>query len=149
MTFQLAHVNVAVAMYPQGDPRIAGFYDNIERINLLAEQSPGFIWRCTDEAVDEEARRIFVEPSLVMNLTLWESAQALSDYVYRSAHAEILRKRAEWFKPRGGPAFALWWVQAGNKPTISEARHRLNRLQQVGPTEDAFTFNSVFPPPEG
>lgn len=147
MSYHLAHINVAVAMYPQGDPRIAGFYDNIQRINALADESPGFIWRCTDEVVEEEARQIFAEPLLVMNLTLWESVEALSDYVYRSAHADVLRKRAEWFKPRGGPAYALWWLKEGVKPTITEGRHRLNRLQQVGSTEDAFSFKSAFLPP--
>jgi len=149
VNYHLAQVNVAVPLYPRGDERIAGFFDNIERINAIADRSPGFIWRSVDEETEAEAERVFAEPGVVFNLSLWESPEALSDFVYRSAHLAFLRKRAEWFRPRGGPAFALWWQPAGTKPTVVEARHRLDRLQQVGPTADAFTFSQIFPVPGG
>ena len=149
MNYHLAQVNVALPLFPRGDARIAGFFDNIEAINAIADASPGFIWRSMDEETEAEAERVFAEPGLVFNLSLWESPQALRDFVYHSDHLQFLRKRAQWFRPRGGPAFALWWIAAGKQPTVTEARHRLDRLQHVGPSEDAFTFNSIFLPPGG
>ena len=69
------------------------------------------------------------------------------DYVYHTEHVDILRKRAEWFIPQDRPILALWWQPAGTIPTVVEARHRLDRLAQAGPTEDAFTFRRFFEAP--
>ena len=41
----LAEVNIGKFRYPTTDPRMAEFMDNLDRINALAERSPGFVWR--------------------------------------------------------------------------------------------------------
>jgi hypothetical protein len=80
-------------------------------------------------------------------MSVWESKQALEDFVYKSDHVKILRQRAEWFVPQKGPSMVLWWQAASSLPDIAEAKHRLERLAQAGPTEDAFTFRRYFDPP--
>lgn len=147
MTFHLAQVNVAIAKYAYDDPRFAGFVDNLDRVYELAESTPGFVWRHVTVDDDIEAKKIFAEPNLVFNMSVWESLEALRDFVYRSEHATILRQRASWFIPMDRPVFALWWLPVGTIPKIVESKHRLDRLHQAGPTEDAFTFRRVFPPP--
>jgi hypothetical protein len=144
MDFHLAQVNVAVARYSYDDPRIAGFVDNLDRVYELAESTPGFVWRHVSVNDDIEAKEAFGEPNLIFNMSLWETKQALRDFVYLSDHASILRQRADWFVPMNRPAFALWWQPAGTIPSILESRDRLDRLQQVGPTQDAFTFRNFF-----
>ena len=148
MDFQLAQVNVAIAKYARDDPRFAGFVDNLNRIYQLAESTPGFIWRHVTVDDDLEAKEVFGEPGLIFNMSIWESKGALKEFVYRSDHASILRQRADWFVPMDGPVFALWWQAAGTKPTIIETKHRLERLKQAGPTEDAFTFSNFFEAPQ-
>jgi len=145
--FDLAQVNVAIAKYSYDDPRFSGFVDNLERIYELAESTPGFVWRHVSVNDDIEAKETFGEPNLVFNMSVWESKEALREFVYKSDHASILRQRADWFVPMDRPVFALWWQAAGTIPTIVESRHRLDRLQQAGPTEDAFTFRNFLDAP--
>lgn len=147
MDFHLAQVNVAIAKFSYDDPRFAGFVDNLNRIYELAESMPGFVWRHVTVDNDIEAKKTFAEPNLVFNMSVWESLDALREFVYRGDHASILRQRASWFIPMNRPVFALWWHPAGTIPSIVESKHRLDRLQQAGPTEDAFTFRNTFPAP--
>ena len=147
MDYHLAQVNIAIARYAYDDPRFAGFVDNLDRIYDLAESTPGFVWRHLTVNDDSEAKEAFGEPNLVFNMSVWESKEALRDFVYKSEHASILRQRADWFVPMNRPVFALWWQPVGTIPTIVESRHRLERLQQARPTEDAFTFRNFFEVP--
>ena len=147
MSYHLAQVNIAIAKYTYDDPCFAGFVDNLSRIYALAESTPGFVWRHVTVNEDAEAKAIFSEPDLVFNMSVWESREALNDFVYKSDHVGILRQRADWFIPQNRPIFALWWQPAGTIPSIMEARHRLELLEQAGPTPDAFTFGTFFDPP--
>ena len=147
MDFHLAQVNVAIARYSYDDPRFAGFVDNLDRVYDLAESTPGFVWRHVTVDEDAEAKHVFGEANLIFNMSVWESKEALREFVYKSEHASILRQRGDWFVPMDRPVFALWWQPTGAIPTIVESRHRLDRLQQAGPTEDAFTFRNFYEAP--
>lgn len=147
MNYHLAQVNIAIARYSYDDPRFAGFVNNLDRVYTLAEATPGFVWRHVSINDDAEAKAVFGEPRLIFNMSLWETRQALSDFVYHSHHVDILRQRGEWFVPQNRPILALWWQKSGTIPTIMEARHRLDRLAQGGPTPDAFTFGNFFEAP--
>ena len=147
MNFHLAQVNVAVAKYAYDDPRFAGFVDNLSRVYDLAESTPGFVWRHVTVDNDIGAKEAFGEPNLIFNMSMWDSKEALQEFVYKSDHASILRQRADWFVPMERPVFALWWQPVGTLPTIVETRHRLDRLQEAGPTENAFTFGNFFEAP--
>ena len=147
MSFRIAQVNVAVAKYASDDPRFAGFVDNLDRINAVAEASPGFVWRYVSDDNDAEAKHVFANENLIFNMSLWDSVDALRRFAYESHHLGILRQRAEWFVPQGGPVMALWWHPHGQKPSISEAKDRLDGLATHGPTENAFTFRGTFDAP--
>jgi hypothetical protein len=147
MNFHLVQVNVAFRKFEMEDPRFAGFVDNLDRINAIADSTPGFVWRYVSDDDDAEAKAVFGDPTLLFNMSVWESKQALEDFVYKSDHVKILRQRADWFVPQKGPSMALWWIEAGTLPGIVESRQRLERLSQAGPTEDAFTFRRYFDPP--
>jgi len=147
MNFHLAQVNIAIAKYSRDDSRFAGFVDNLDRVYALSESTPGFVWRHVTVNDDAEAKAAFGEPDLIFNMSLWESKEALSDFVYKSDHVQILRQRAEWFVPQNKPTLALWWQKAGTIPTILESCHRIKLLAQSGPTQEAFTFGNFFEPP--
>jgi hypothetical protein len=77
---------------------------------------------------------------------VWESIEHLREYVYRSAHVEVLRNRHEWFSKFEASYLALWWVPVGHRPSVDEAKKRLAYLADDGPTSFAFTFKVTFPP---
>ena len=101
--FHLVQVNVARLLAPEGDPKVAGFFDNIDRINASAESSEGFVWRYTGDYEPD--------PMIVYNASIWESLEHLSRFVYRSDHLSIFRQRESWFAPMDKPSMALWWAE--------------------------------------
>lgn len=141
MRFALAQINIARARAPLTDPLLADFVARLEEINRLAEQSPGFVWRWTDDPPPD------TDPLLLINVTVWDSIEALADFTYRTAHAEVFRRRKAWFEAPTGAHMALWWVPAGHQPTLAEAFAALDRLRAEGPSPAAFTFARPFPPP--
>jgi hypothetical protein len=59
-----------------------------------------------------------------------------------------MRRRREWFHPMTEANAALWWVPENHLPTVTEAKQRLDHLQQFGATAHAFTFKKNFPAPD-
>ena len=147
MSHHLAQMNVGTILYDLADPRMKGFVDNLERINALAEASPGFVWRLQDEAGDATGIQVTDDPRFIVNLSLWETAEALFDFVYRSAHTGIMAQRRQWFLRPADAFQVLWWLPAGEVPTVEAGLARLQRLRDLGPTPEAFTFKQRFPAP--
>jgi hypothetical protein len=145
--FQLAQLNVARLRAPIDDPLIADFVARLPEVNALAERSPGFVWRLQDVAGDATHIRAYDDPLIIVNLTVWASIEALYDFAFRSDHRDVMRRRREWFDKLADAYVVLWWIPAGSRPTVTEARERLDRLRRDGPTPDAFTFRARFPPP--
>jgi hypothetical protein len=143
----LAQINVGRLKAPIDAPETADFKNNLDRINALAESSPGFVWRLTGEGNDATDLVAFDDPLIITNLSVWESPAALGAFVYRSGHVEIMRRRAEWFEPME-VFMALWWVPVGHEPTVAEAVARLELLRRHGPGPDAFTFREPYPAPD-
>jgi hypothetical protein len=146
--FHLAQINIGRPRAPLDDPSMAGFVDGLVELNALADRSPGFVWRLVDDdGQDATALRPFGD-DIMVNMSVWESVEALRDYVYRSPHLDSLRRRTEWFHHEGLDAYqVLWWVPAGHRPTVVEAGDRLARLVDQGPGPEAFTFRRPFPAP--
>lgn len=145
--YELAQLNVALMKEPLESPSMTDFVANLERINALAEASPGFVWRLQTDEGDATAVRPMGEDTLV-NISVWTDAESLNRYVYESAHVEILRRRREWFERMREAHVVLWWVPRGHRPSPSEAIERLELLRSQGPTKDAFTLRKVFLPPD-
>ncbi|HEY6644308.1 DUF3291 domain-containing protein [Povalibacter sp.] len=145
--FQLAQINIAAMKEPLDSPVMADFVANLDRINELAEQSPGFVWRLKGEGNDATSLRPLGD-NVIVNMSVWKGIESLNAYVYRSAHTEIMRRRREWFDRMYEMHMALWWVHRGHHPTLEEAVGRLEHLRQYGPTGFVFTFRTAFPPPD-
>jgi hypothetical protein len=144
--YHLAQLNIAWMKAPLESPEMADFVANLERINALAEGSPGYVWRLQDEEGDATTIRPFGDEVLV-NMSVWEDVQSLSDYVYKSAHTEMLKRRREWFERVEQAHQVLWWVPAGHQPGVVEAAERLEHLREHGATAKAFTFRHAFAAP--
>lgn len=142
--YHLAQVNIGRLRGPLDSPGMADFAAALHTINRLAEETPGFVWRLQDESGISSSIRAFEDERMAINLTVWESAEALREYTYYSQHADFFRRRGEWFEKLETPVLALWWMAAGEQPTIDEAKARLADLAERGPTPYAFTFKAPF-----
>lgn len=80
-------------------------------------------------------------------MSVWESIEALSNYVYRSAHKDVLRQRRQWADRFEVVQATMWWIRTGTVPLPIEALARLDCLQRVGPSAYAFTFHTTFEAP--
>ena len=146
--WHLAQANIARAVAPMDDPAMADFMAQLDPINALADDTPGFVWRLQSGSGNATDIAVTDDPLVILNMSVWESAEALFDYVYRTAHTPVMARRREWFEKPAKPHLVLWWVEAGHRPIVAEALERLNRLAEQGPTPDAFTFKQRFPAPE-
>jgi hypothetical protein len=134
----LAQLNVARLRYGEGDPRVKDFFDNIARINALAERMPGFVWRLKD---DDGAS--VPDPMMLINMSVWENIEALEKFVWQTAHQHVYRRKTEWMEKPATPYLVMWWIREGHVPSLAEGRERLARLTEEGPSEYAFGWESV------
>ncbi len=139
--WHIAQINVARFRLAREHPVNADFEAALEEVNALAEASPGFVWRMIGEGDSDD-------PALTINMTVWESIEALAAFAYRNTtHRGVMRRRAEWFVEL--PAYlALWWVEAGRMPTLAEGMSKLELIGRVGPTAEAFDFRTAFAAPD-
>ena len=148
--YHLAQVNIGKFIAPIDDPVMAGFKNQLDPINAIADATPGFVWRLQTEDGNATAIRPYAGDDLMaINMSVWESLEALQQFVYKSGHVTTLRGRRQWFEEIEGQFLALWWVRVGHVPTVSEAQERLHYLKEHGPTPHAFTFRTPFPAPDG
>ncbi len=146
--YELAQLNIGIIRGPMDSPVMAEFAAALERINALADASPGFVWRLQTDEGDATAIRPFPNESMLLNMSVWQDLEGLRQFVYRTAHAEFLRRRRAWFEHMGEAYLVLWWVPRGHRPDIAEAIARLEALRARGPSPFAFTFRAAFPPPD-
>lgn len=144
MVYHLAQINIARMVAPLDSPVMHDFVANLERINALAESAEGFIWRLKGDGNDATSLRPYEDERVIVNMSVWESVDALYQYAYYSDHTEIFRRRAEWFEKMTTPAAGLWWILAGHIPTVAEAKDKLEHLERYGVTPQAFTFKKRF-----
>ena len=145
--YELAQLNIATMNEPLESPGMADFVANLDRINALAESSPGFVWRLQTEEGDATALRPMGD-DVIVNMSVWRDVESLNDYVYKSAHVEVMRRRKEWFQRMRDVYVVLWWVPKGHRPTVAEALAKLAALRTNGPSEAAFGFRSAFSAPD-
>jgi hypothetical protein len=143
----IAQLNIARLRAHRDDPMVAAFFAAIDHINAIADVSAGFVWRLQEESGNATGIRPWDDDRLIVNMSVWQSVEALEAYVYRSAHVDVMRRRREWFDRLEQRYLALWWVPEGHVPSIDDAKARLEHLERHGPSEVAFTFGQRFPAP--
>ena len=123
----------------------------LDPINAIAEATPGFVWRLTDDGGQSSS---YVElpgnddPLLIINYSIWEDLESLKHFIHKSGHMAYLRRRREWFEAIQAPTSVMWWIPRGEVPTVSEANDRLSHLREVGPSQHAWTLAKPHPAPD-
>jgi hypothetical protein len=143
-TIHVAQLNIGRFRHETDDPRMADFMQNLERVNALAERSSGFVWRYTDATGNATDTRPFDgDPRMAVNLSVWESVEALEKFVWQTVHTRFYARKHEWFEKLDGAYFVLWHVPAGHRPSVLEAIDRLEHLKAHGPSEHAFGWEQA------
>ena len=154
MDYVIAQVNVGRLVAPLDSAQLAGFVSQLDPVNAVADTAPGFLWRLQTEDGNATALRAFEEDAegadggILINMSVWESVEALAAYVYGDAHLAVLRRRRDWFERMASAYTAVWWVPRGHVPTVHEAEDRVKHLRANGPTPYAFTLKTHFPSPD-
>ena len=146
MDFHIAQINIGRAVGDVDGPLLAEFMALLDPVNELADSSAGFVWRMQDEEGNNTSLRPYEDERIIINMSVWESIEALRAFVYSGMHVSVMRRRREWFEKFESTYLGLWWVPAGTIPTVEDAKLRLASLDEHGPTPYAFTFRQTFEP---
>ena len=57
----------------------------------------GFVWRLRDESGHAMGMTVYGDPAILPNLTVWESAEALERFVFKTVHGRFFDRRETWF----------------------------------------------------
>ena len=147
MLYHLAQINIGRLIAPIDDPRLVDFVAQLDTVNALADTAPGFVWRLQSESGNATGIAYSDDPLIIVNMSVWESVEALQDFTYGSRHIGVFRDRARWFEKMSKPTYCLWWVPAGHRPTVAEGGERLTHYQERGATPYAFWFSQRYPAP--
>ncbi len=139
----LAQVNVATTLDDIDSPKLADFVAALDRINAVAERSPGFVWRHQDETGNATNIQVTDNPRFIVNMSVWESPEHLEQFVWNTVHKRVYDKKAKWFETPGETYFVMWWIPIGHIPTVEEGLERLADLNANGPSERAFGWESL------
>lgn len=122
------------------------FVEQLDNINALADNSPGFVWRLQSESGNATDIVVDDDPMLIVNMSVWRDVEALFEFAYKTAHRQVIADRRQWFKRPDGAYQVLWWVRAGHQPSVDEGMAKLRLLQTLDSSAQAFTFKAKFPP---
>lgn len=146
----IAEFNIGILRHDWDDPRLAGFTGALDKVNAVAQRSPGFVWMMGEDDMDaaqtDGAGVLGGNPRTASTLSVWDSADALGRFVWNTVHRHYYARRGEWYddaEQNPGPRMVLWHVAPGHRPTIEEAKARLDHLAEHGPTDHAFGWEEV------
>ncbi len=147
--YQIAEINVArMRGVNINDPVMKEFVDNLSVVNSVAESSDGFVWRLKDDNDNATGMNPYDDEQVIINVSVWQSIEALEHFMYKTFHSDVLRRRKQWFQTFGKAYTAMWWINEGKFPTIQEAVEKLDQLQKYGHSEAAFDFRNKYLPPQ-
>ncbi|MFF1338924.1 DUF3291 domain-containing protein [Streptomyces sp. NPDC058290] len=145
-TRELAQVNIARLKYPLESAELKDFVDGLDPVNAVADTADGFVWRLQGEEGNATDERAFGDEWILVNMSVWRDADALTGFMYQGRHRELMARRREFFEQVAEAMAVMWWVPAGERPTVADAEERLLHLREHGPTPYAFTLRTSFPP---
>jgi len=139
----LAHINIGHLKAPIDHPSIEDFAGNLDRINLLTEESPGFVWRLKDEHNNATSFNPYNNELIIVNISVWRSLEALKQYAYHTEHMSFFKRRHEWFESTDKPHMCLWPIEDNIMPDANEGKKRLDHLWANGASSYAFDYKTI------
>ncbi|CAM5680170.1 hypothetical protein SAURM35S_00600 [Streptomyces aurantiogriseus] len=98
--FELAQVNISRLKFPLDSPELKDFVDALDPVNADAEAADGYVWRLQSEEGNATDIQVFGDDWLIVNMSVWRNTDALTAYMYRGRHREMLSRRRVGVPPR-------------------------------------------------
>ncbi|HYG47064.1 MAG TPA: DUF3291 domain-containing protein [Allosphingosinicella sp.] len=136
----LAQLNIARARYDFDSPEMGAFVRGVDLVNGAADRYPGMLWRLTDAS---GAMNRGPHPRDIVNLSVWESPEALAGFLRNTVHRHFVAQKGEWFHPPEAPHVVFWWVVPGERPTLEGGLDRLASLRARGSRDEAFDWAAL------
>jgi hypothetical protein len=70
----------------------------------------------------------------IASLSVWTSYEQLHEFTFRSAHGDFVRRGPPGSSGAATPVTVLWWLPAGETPTLDRALARLEHRRRFEPT---------------
>ena len=137
MVLNVAQYNIARLKGPAA--LLPGFLDEVARVNALGDKAPGFLYRY--EVSDGNSLAETVRDGMIINLTVWDSVEALYNFTFKGAHLEMLQRRADWFEPK--QMTNILWFTVYERVTLAEAEGRMDGYLNFGSHPSAFTWKDI------
>ncbi|MEO1563373.1 MAG: DUF3291 domain-containing protein [Pseudomonadota bacterium] len=141
MKKHIAQLNIGRLLAAPGHPMVQEFMDALDMVNGLGKRSSGFVWMMEgsgEPGTGNTENALDGDPQFVANLTVWEDVASLRHFAMNTLHKKFMMRRGQWFEKMERPHFVMWWVDAGHKPTLAEARDRLDHIEKNGDSDYAF-----------
>ena len=92
---------------------------------------------------------IILVPTLLVNMSLWQDIESLHNYVYRSAHNEVLAQRKLWFERMIEALFGLMVDSpAATFRLSSKPVNAWINLREYGDRPPGHSLSKKFSPPQ-
>src|SRR6516225_3980939 len=92
-TYELAQLNIGIIRGPMDSPVMAEFAANLDRVNALAESSPGFVWRLQTADGNATAIRPFEKVNEAILVLWWVPRGHRPSVEEAIARLELLRRK--------------------------------------------------------
>ena len=145
MEHHLAVLNIGRLKHPLESEESAEFVAALGPINTIAEATPGFVWRLTNEDGQSSSYVPLPgvdDPLVIANYSIWTNLESLKHYVTKSGHGAYLRRRREWFEAAQEATTVCWWIPANTIPSLADAYARLIKLRTEGPSSDGWPITA-------
>ena len=139
----LAQLNVARALDDLDSARLADFISALDRVNAVAERSPGFVWRLQDPVGNATSIKVTDDARFIVNMSVWETPAHLEHFVWNTIHKRVYDKKSKWFEAMQTPHLVMWWVPVGHLPSVDEAMAKLAHLTAHGDSDLAFGWSHL------
>ena len=98
--YELAQANIARLKAPLDSPRLKDFVEALDPVNAVADVSDGFVWRLQSDSGNATDVPVFEDEWLIVNMSTWRDANALTAFMYQGQHREMLAGRRVGVPPR-------------------------------------------------
>ena len=129
---KVAQVNIARMKDRIDSDLMSEFVNNLDRINSLAEDQKGFVWRLKDEENNATSIQVYEDEYIIINMSVWDSVDDLFHFVYNTAHAQFVKRGSGWFHRMEDMHMAIWKISPDHIPTAHEAKEKLEYLRVHG-----------------
>ena len=144
--YHLAQFNIIKLKDQLDSPVVKEFRDFLAPVNQLAEESPGFVWRLKDDQGESAANveTPYEDELIFVNMSVWLNYDYLKAYTYQTVHSYFLKSRKKWSLEIEGHRAVMWYVEEGQIPSLTEAKAKLDLLNQSGSSGKAFSMTDIY-----